>query len=87
MITCKIHLTNISQFRFFANMSARFHIAGYVLLQEEKINMQDILEKGQREDMLLVLTRYRQEELAELEKYMSETGILKDKEENTLKSV
>lgn len=37
--------------------------------------------------MLLVLTRYRQEELAELEKYMSETGILKDKEENTLKSV
>lgn len=79
MHTYNVHLKTINEFRIYANMAARFHIAGYVIIKDEKINMYDILdiiENGPVDEMVLVLTRYRKEEMEELENYMEENKII-----------
>ena len=89
MLTYNIHLKTVNEFRIYVNMYVRFHIAGYVIAGEEKINMYDILdilENGPVEELLLVLTQYRMEEIKELEKYMEKTGILSESQGRTLKS-
>lgn len=89
MLTYNIHLKTVNEFRSYVNMYVRFHIAGYVIAGEEKINMYDILdilENGPVEELLLVLTQYRMEEIKELEEYMEKTGILSESQAKTLKS-
>lgn len=89
MLTYNIHLKTVNEFRIYVNMYVRFHIAGYVIAGEEKINMYDILdilENGPVEELLLVLTQYRMEEIKELEEYMEKTGILNESQAKTLKS-
>lgn len=76
-----IQLNTVNAFRSYANMCVRFHIAGYVLVRQQKINMYDILdimEQGPVEKAELYLTISRAEELPALEEYMKEKKLLKE---------
>ncbi len=83
MITYKIQLKTIEDFRKYANMNVRFHIMGYVQIQEHKINMYDILdimENGAVDKAELILTQYRIEELIALQQYLESSGLLVDQQ-------
>lgn len=80
MLTYKIQLKTIEDFRKYANMNVRFHIMGYVQIQERRINMYDILdimESGAVDQAELVLTQYRKEELPALSQYLQDSGLLR----------
>ena len=79
MIQYNISLKNIPAFRKYANMVARFNIAGFVKIKDTEINMYDILEiisQGSVDSMILTLTKYNPEQLPELEAYMKESHLL-----------
>lgn len=81
MITYNIQLKNIEDFRKYANMNARFHIMGYLRIQEHLVNMYDILDiidAGVVDEATLLLTQYRKEELSALREYLMTSGLLRN---------
>lgn len=76
-----IQLKTMEDFRNFANLNARFHVAGYVIDEDgHKENMYEllaILSHWKLDELVLELTRYREEEIPEIEEYLRKTGLLR----------
>lgn len=78
MLHYTIKLSTVSDFRNYANMLSRFHIGGYVLLEDKKIYIGSYLEilcHCPLYQVSMVLEKYREEEVPELEEYMRKTGL------------
>lgn len=83
MLRYNIQLRTIKDFRSFVNMNARFHIAGYVTdetgYRENMYEVLEILSRWRFDNLTLELTRYREEEIPDLEEYLSVNGLLREK--------
>lgn len=78
MPSYKIKLTSLDDFRKYSNMITRFHIAGYLETDQERINMYDILDliqQGPLSCATMLLTTFRKDELPALEAYMKDENL------------
>lgn len=81
MLSYSIKLSTVSDFRNYTNMLSRFHIGGYVALEDKKIyigNYLEILCHCPLYRVSMVLDRYREEEVPKLEDYMKKTGLIRE---------
>lgn len=79
MLNYTVHFRNVNDFRNYANMTYRFHIAGYVEGKDFKENMYALLEilfHCPMDRLTMTLTKYDPKEIPELEQYLSDTGLL-----------
>lgn len=79
MLTYSIKLMTVDDFRNYANMIYRFHIGGYVLINDRKTHISSFLEimsHCPHEHLTMVLDLYRKNEISGLETYMKEFGLL-----------
>lgn len=79
MLNYSIRLVTVNDFRNYANMISRFHIGGYVELENKKVHIGSYLEilcHCPLYRVSMVLDKYRDEEVAEFESYMRRTGLI-----------
>ena len=79
-----IHIRHMDDFRNYVNMIARFTVAGYVQSGDTAVNMYcllDIISGGRSEEMELLITKYRQEDLEAFEAYLYEKDLIRTETE------
>lgn len=79
MLHYSIRLATVKDFRGYTDMLSKFHIGGYVLLEDKKVHISyylEILCHCPLYRVSMVLDKYREEEVPELESYMRRVGLI-----------
>lgn len=80
MLSYPVRFKTVSDFRNFANMIYRFPVAGYVEedgFQTSIYRLLDIMSHFDRGNLSLVLTACRDKDVAEVEGYLRDKGLLR----------